>query len=46
MPVDFARKMAERTNARLLVFDDASHWWPLEKPAEGASMLEEFWASV
>ena len=46
MPVDFARKMAERTGARLLVFDDASHWWPLEKPAEGASALEEFWASV
>ena len=46
MPVDFARKMAERTGARLLVFEDASHWWPLEKPAEAASALEEFWASV
>jgi pimeloyl-ACP methyl ester carboxylesterase len=46
MPIDFARKMAERTDARLLVFDDASHWWPLEKPAEAASALEEFWASV
>lgn len=46
MPVDFARKMAERTGARLLVFEDSSHWWPLEKPAEAASALEEFWASA
>ncbi|HEY5638542.1 MAG TPA: alpha/beta hydrolase [Dehalococcoidia bacterium] len=46
MQVDFARKMAERTGARLLVFEDSSHWWPLEKPAEAASALEEFWASV
>ena len=46
MPVDFARKMAERTGARLLVFEDSSHWWPLEKPAEAASALEEFWAGV
>ncbi len=46
MPVDFARKMAERTGSRLIVFDDVSHWWPLEKPAEAASALEEFWASV
>lgn len=46
MPIDFARKMAERTGARLLVFEDSSHWWPLEKPAEAAAALEEFWASV
>ncbi len=46
MPVDLARKMAERTGARLLVFEDSSHWWPLEKPAEAASALEEFWTSV
>ena len=46
MPIDFARKMAERTGARLLVFEDSSHWWPLEKPAEAAATLEEFWASV
>ena len=46
MQVEFARKMAERTGARLLVFEDSSHWWPLEKPAEAASALEEFWASV
>ena len=46
MQVEFARNMAERTGARLLVFDDSSHWWPLEKPAEAASALEEFWASV
>ena len=46
MPIDFAHKMAERTGARMLVFEDAGHWWPLEKPAEAASALEEFWASV
>jgi pimeloyl-ACP methyl ester carboxylesterase len=46
MQVEYARKMAERTGARLHVFEDASHWWPLEKPAEAASALEEFWASV
>jgi len=46
MQIEFARKMAERTGARLLVFEDSSHWWPLEKPAEAASALEEFWASV
>jgi len=46
MQVDFARNMENRTGARLLVFEDSSHWWPLEKPAEAASALEEFWASV
>jgi pimeloyl-ACP methyl ester carboxylesterase len=38
--------MAQRTGARLVVFEDAGHWWPLEKPAEAAAALEEFWASV
>ncbi|MEX0683920.1 MAG: alpha/beta hydrolase [Dehalococcoidia bacterium] len=46
MQVEFARKMSERTGARLLVFDDSSHWWPLEKPAEVAQALEDFWASA
>ncbi len=46
MQVDFARKMAERTGSRLLIFDDATHWWPLEKPSEAAAALEEFWAGL
>ena len=46
MQVEFARKMSERTGARLIVFEDSSHWWPLEKPTEAAKAIEEFWASV
>jgi pimeloyl-ACP methyl ester carboxylesterase len=46
MQVEYARKMAQRTGAKLTVFEDSGHWLPLEKPAEVAAALEEFWASL
>jgi pimeloyl-ACP methyl ester carboxylesterase len=46
MPIEHARNMAKRTGARLVVFEDAAHWWLLDKPQETAAALEEFWASV
>jgi pimeloyl-ACP methyl ester carboxylesterase len=46
MQVDYARKMAQRTGAKLTVFEDSGHWLPLEKPAEVAAALEEFWANL
>jgi pimeloyl-ACP methyl ester carboxylesterase len=37
---------AERAGATVQRLDGLAHWWPLEDPARGARMLEEFWASV
>ena len=45
MQIEFARKMAERAGAKLVVFKDTSHWWPAQRPAETAAALEQFWAA-
>ncbi len=45
MPVDFARRMARRTQAWLVVLEGCGHWWPLQRPDEAARALEEFWLS-
>ena len=46
MPVEFARKMAARTKAGLVVLEGCGHWWPAQGPAETAAALERFWASA
>ena len=41
-----ARRLAERTGARLLELPEAGHWWMLEDPDGIARALERFWASA
>lgn len=43
---DFSRRSAVRLGARFEELDGLGHWWPLQDPARGARVLEEFWASV
>ncbi len=43
---EFGERLAERTGARLVMFPDSGHWWPIRKPAEVAAGLESLWASV
>ena len=40
---DFAERLARRTHARLEIFADTAHWWPVTKPAESAAALESLW---
>jgi pimeloyl-ACP methyl ester carboxylesterase len=39
----WGERLARRTNARLVVFPECSHWWPLERPAEVAALLTKHW---
>lgn len=43
---DFGRRLAERTKARLEMFPDSGHWWPVTKPAETAAALERLWSTA
>ena len=40
----FGRHLAERTGARFVSFDGCSHWWPHQRAAEAAALLNEHWA--
>ncbi len=41
---DFGERLAQRTNAALVMFPDSGHWWPVTKPAEVAAALESHWS--
>ena len=41
----FAERLAARVGASLTVFDGCGHWWPWERPAAAAAVLEQLWAS-
>jgi pimeloyl-ACP methyl ester carboxylesterase len=41
---DFGKRLAERTGAKYAEFAGCSHWWPLQRPAEAAALLEEHWS--
>ncbi|HEX6311352.1 MAG TPA: alpha/beta hydrolase [Acidimicrobiia bacterium] len=43
---DAARRVAERSGARVEVLEGVGHWWPYEAPERAAAVLREFWASV
>ena len=43
---EFGERLAERTRARLVMFDDSGHWWPVTKPVEVAQQLTTLWSSV
>jgi pimeloyl-ACP methyl ester carboxylesterase len=42
----FGERLAQRTGARLVMFADGGHWWPVTKPVEVARELEALWGSV
>ena len=40
---EFGERAAQRLRARLVLFEDSGHWWPLTKPTETAAALEALW---
>lgn len=43
-PAGRAVDMADRLGARHAPMDGAGHWWMMERPAEAAGILVDFWA--
>ena len=43
---EFGERLAQRTGARLVMFDGSGHWWPVTRPAEVARELEALWGSA
>ena len=43
---EFGERLAQRTGARLVMFPDSGHWWPVTKSSEAAHELATLWASV
>ncbi len=41
---EFGERLARRTGARLEMFADSGHWWPITKPVEVAAGLESLWS--
>jgi pimeloyl-ACP methyl ester carboxylesterase len=41
---DFGERLAKRTGARLVMFPDSGHWWPVTKSPETAQALESHWS--
>lgn len=41
----FGRQLAERTDAKFVAFEGCSHWWPHQRAAEAAALLNEHWAN-
>ncbi len=42
VPVRYGERLAERVAGELVVLD-SRHWWPVERPAEAAAAMTEFW---
>jgi pimeloyl-ACP methyl ester carboxylesterase len=45
MQTEFAKRMAERTGAKLVLLP-GGHWWPAQFPRETAEALEALWGTV
>ena len=43
-PPKWGERLAQRTGARLVVFEGCSHWWPLERPDDVGAELLTHWA--
>jgi pimeloyl-ACP methyl ester carboxylesterase len=43
---EFGDRLAERTKAKLVMFPDSGHWWPVTKPGEVAAALDELWSKA
>jgi pimeloyl-ACP methyl ester carboxylesterase len=46
VPVEVAQRLAERTGARCVIFDETAHWWPITRAKDAARELERFWAEA
>jgi len=46
VPTDVARRLGERTGARVVIWDDAAHHWPVSHAERAARELEQLWNSV
>lgn len=44
VPPVFGQHLAERTGAKFVSFENCSHWWPHQRAAEAAALLNEHWA--
>ena len=42
---EYGERLAQRTGARLVMFADSGHWWPVTKAPEVAAALTELWKS-
>jgi len=43
-PAEYGRRLAERTGAKCVVLEGCSHWWPHQRAAEVAALLNEHWS--
>jgi pimeloyl-ACP methyl ester carboxylesterase len=43
---EFGERLARRTGARLVMFPDSGHWWPVTKAPEVAAALQSLWQSL
>jgi pimeloyl-ACP methyl ester carboxylesterase len=43
VPPRYGERLAERTGAKFVAFENCSHWWPHQRPAEAAALLNEHW---
>jgi pimeloyl-ACP methyl ester carboxylesterase len=41
--VEFGQRLADRTGAKFVPLAACGHWWPAQRPAEAAALLEEHW---
>jgi pimeloyl-ACP methyl ester carboxylesterase len=46
LAADQARSAARRAGATVAELQGLGHWWMVQDPARGATVLEEFWASL
>ena len=44
VPPLYGERLAQRTGAKFVSFDGCSHWWPHQRAADAAALLEEHWA--
>jgi pimeloyl-ACP methyl ester carboxylesterase len=43
---ELADRAAQKAGAKTAVLEGLGHWWMLQDPKQGASVIEEFWASL
>lgn len=43
---DFGARLARRANGRFVSYPDCGHWWQLQRPADVAADLQNFWAKI
>ena len=41
---EFGQRLAQRTGARLVMFENTGHWWPVLRAEDAARELEALWA--